>query len=221
MKKFTQILAFLGLAALSASAQISPYIGPWYEYSSAGSTNGVNGKTAWAIISANSWNGGAPVVTYVSWGSDLASSVLTFYTTTNKTTSPVLNASGTSFFVGSNGTNGLGTNGFASGDAIVIQHRANDTYERLTLTTFTSGTNMVTTYAPSQVIGSGDIIYQMKSGAVIPLGVGTNTIAVDNIYAGQPGVPLLMDVTGTAAGAAKLNLATARFQGVPQMRIVP
>lgn len=176
-------------------------------FSQGGQTNGVDAKTSWVVVPPNAVNGGVAVVNYLQWSSDLLSANATAYYTTNACTVNKTNYTTlTTIPVDS-------TNGFPSvADCVVFLHAQTGVYERrLTTATGSFGTNLALTYAlsygPAQ---PGDIIYLMKTNAQVYLGVGTNAITGDTLC-GQQGKPLLVETTGTAAGAAKINLLSARY----------
>lgn len=157
-----------------------------------GTTNG-GGTASWVIVPARSANNGAPAVTMLSATSDLAGSKVQF----SKVTA-------TALVTGTNSTVTLQvnrTNGFASGTIIVIQHIVDNTYEKRTLTTMTTSTNLVCTAAPLGATTPGDIVYAMSSTGVGAVAVGSATVNLNGsyVYVGQKGKPILADLTGTSA----------------------
>lgn len=167
----------------------------------AGGGTDVGTTLCYAVVSANGKNQGVPVVTYVNATSDKAASVIQFYTITANTAANVVSTT-TAIPV-------TLTNGFASGDIIVIRHLLDDTYERRILTTFTTATNLVVTVAPTVALVVGDIVYRAATAGFIPCGAATQAIAGEGIYAGQPGKPLLLEVDCTSAG--QINAVAAKF----------
>lgn len=168
-------------------------------------STGTNGTTlSSVIISANAYNDGCPVVTYYNATSDKAGSKLQFYLCdTNQQANYA--SSSTSIPV-------TATNGFASGDIIIIRHYATDTYERRVLTTFTSATNLTVTLAPVTALAVGDQVYHTTTvGAPwIACGNATVTSSGNSLVAGQPGCPLLCDLDGTSA--CSINALTAEYK---------
>lgn len=160
-----------------------------------GSTN-FNVNPSWAIIPARSANGGAPAVNFIAAGSDLAGAVVSFYKVTAQTVARYSTNVTVTLSVDR-------TNGFASGTVIIIQHLANDSYEKKILTTMTASTNLITTVAPAGTVSPGDIIYAVSTSSApsIAWGATTNTIsAAAPIVVGQRGKPLLVEINSTSAG---------------------
>jgi hypothetical protein len=212
--KFT-IAAALGFA-LTATAQIVPA----YSSYAAGTTNGAS-ALSWAISSAHSLNDGIPVVTYINASSDKAASKVQFYLCTEETVAKYANNSTTTLSVND-------TNGFASGDVIIIRHAGtNDTYEKRILTTMTAATNLVVTVAPMTTVVPGDIIYRMTTTGAPFIPCVTNTYTAANsglsVVQSGPGIvagsafgghtcPILAEVDGTSS--ASLNSMNVIY--VPQ-----
>jgi hypothetical protein len=139
-------------------------------------------------------------VEYVNCKSDLSSAIIQFYTVTNSTSCLQGYTNSTVTLVVAQ------TNGFASGNIVVIQHVAvPSALERRVLTTMTSATNLVLTVAPTAAFIPGDIVYQETPGASILLGAANVTVGptpsgvcYSSVYNGA-NTPLLIDVTGTSA----------------------
>lgn len=214
MKKFikltlaTVVLAAAMLTTYVSSAQFINATQP-YRVFSAGATNG-GGTLATVIIGAHSVNNGTPVVTSVNGSSDLSSAKIQFYKVVRQTMCRYATNSTVVISVDS-------TNGFASGDVIIIRHIGNDGYEKRTLTTMTSATNLTTTAAPYTTV-PGDIIYGVTTTGAGSIPVVTNTLAspayVVNlsstaIYTGQKGMPLLLEMNATSSGT--INYVTATY----------
>lgn len=162
----------------------------------------------YSINSALSANQGTPLLTYISATSDKAGSALQFY---NVTTNTDCNFVSTTTSIPVRSTNGIAVN-----DIIVLRHAIDDTYERRIVTTFTSATNLTVTVAPTVAMAVGDFVYRCATnGAYIPVGNATVQIigTVAGIYAGQPNMPLLIDLDATSA--CQINLATARYAKPP------
>jgi hypothetical protein len=192
-----KISKFLAIAAL-ATACLDPFCGESQAADqrqlTAYATGGTDVGTTlcYAVISANGRAQVAPVITFLNVTSDKATSVVQFYTLGSPTGASQTNAT-VSVPVGS-------TNTFVSGDVIVIQHLADDTYERRVLTTFTSSTNLTLTVAPTSAVVPGDLIYRATTAGFIPCGAATLSLTGSGIYSGQPGKPLLLEVDCTSAG---------------------
>lgn len=153
---------------------------------------------ATVIVPNNSANGGAPVVTFVSYAGDNATNTLQAYKATAMTQAAYVTNTTTTLSV-------IQTNGFASGDVIIIKHTTAGqvSYERRVLTTMTTATNLVTTVAPAQQVAIGDLIWRVtKTGvASYPVGNTTNTLSnAAGVISGQRNTPLLIEVTGATSG---------------------
>jgi len=187
------VLACLTLSALAAPESYTVYAG--------GGTD-VGNTISYAVVSARSENGGAPVVTYVSATSDKSGSVVQFYSV--DTNQVATTASTATVYLPVSATNG-----FASGDIIVIRHMTSDTYEKRILTAFNTNGVLILTAAPGTATAVGDLIYKVTAGGTIPVGAATATLYGEGIYAGQKGKPLLLEVDGTSA--CQLNAVCAKY----------
>ncbi len=193
MKTSFKIIVAIAFACLSAAAQ-----DPTARTSvfGLGATNNGTTATATVIIPNKSSNDGTPVITYLNYGSELATSRVQFYKATAQTQAQYSTNVTVTLSVGQ-------TNGFASGDVIIIKHATAgaESYEKRTLTTMTASTNLIVTVAPVQVVTPGDIIYRVTTVGAgwIPVGVATNSItAANGLYAGQKNTPLMLEITGTS-----------------------
>ncbi len=206
MKKLQLLVSTLALCSLAVTglAQVpgSPYTAQnqkaFFSLGNAGST------IASVIASANAYNGGAPCATAYSFTSDLSGARAIFYKCVTNTTANYANTT-VSVPVRS-------TNDFVSGDIIVIRHTADDSYERRILTTFTSGTNLTVTVAPSTAVAIGDIIYRCSTNNAGSILVSNATVTsqATGLYHGQPGCPLLVDLNGTSA--CSINLVSGFYR---------
>jgi hypothetical protein len=206
MKNFKTLISALGMTflAFTGLAQVpgSPYNvqnqKAFFSLGNAGST------IASVIASANAYNGGAPCVTAYSFSSDLSSARAIFYKCVTNTTANYANTT-VSVPVRS-------TNDFVSGDIIVIRHTADDSYERRILTTFTSGTNLTLTVAPTTAVAIGDTIYRCSTNNAGSLLISNLTVTAQStgLYHGQPGCPLLIDLNGTSA--CSINLVSGFYR---------
>lgn len=206
MTKFKVLLALALAVALPCVAQQSIPTVSQLGFSAC-TTNG-QGTASYAVISANSANGGAPVVTYINAASDKANSRFQFYRVDAITSATYTNST-TRLDV-------VQTNGIADGGTIVIRHVADDTYEKRTLTTSTGSTNLVVTVAPLGTVVPGDLIYHVTStrAACIRWGASTNSVGPGSgpIYIGQAGYPLLVDIDATTLG--EVNAISGYYQSV-------
>lgn len=191
MKNILTILAAVMAALVSIAAQAaSPDSQPGF---AASTTNGAT-TLSYAIISANSVNAGAPEVSFINAGSDLATGNLQFYGVVAQTQAT---GAGSTTRLDVTGTN-QGVNWQAG--TCIIRHMADDSYEKRTLAANTGSTNIVVSVAPLGTMVSGDIIYYCKTNATIKWGASTNSLGPGRIYVGQNGKPLLVDITATTAG---------------------
>ncbi len=184
-------VAFIGLTA-QAQSQYD------LEYNNVFCVSSTNqaGATNFVVVPNNSANGGAPVVTYVSYGADVAGSRVQAYRATAMTQAAYSTNQSTTISVITN-------LGFATGDIVVIKHVRSGSvyYEKQKLGTITSGTNLVTVIAPFQVVFPGDIIWRYTSSGAgsIPVGVATNSVSnAAGVLMGQRNTPLLIEIGGTS-----------------------
>lgn len=160
---------------------------------------------SYAIVSANAANGGAPIVTFLNAGTDLVTGRVQFYRVDALTSVTYTNSTVTLPVVQ--------TNNLADGGVIVIRHVLDDSYEKRTLTTSTGSTNLVVTVAPLGTTIPGDLIYHVTTtgAGCIRWGATTNSLSLPrNIYSGQAGYPLLLEINGTST--AELNLVSGYYQ---------
>lgn len=212
------VLAALGLLAFTAQATVLPLIQPAQNAFSVSSTN-QNSALSWAIIPARSGNGGAPAVQFVNAGQIGSNSVVSFYRVTATCIVKYTNSTVTLFV---DNTNGFDT---AQSGVIIVRHLVDETYERRILTANSDTTNLVTTVAITGVAVPGDIVYRVTSAGMpnILLGIGnmgaTNTFSASAGYLaiGQPGKPLLVDVTGNGATAGSIYDVSGVFLPPPRV----
>lgn len=194
MKNLFTILAAV-MVAFGSLAASPPDPQPGF---AAGTTNGAT-TFSYAIVSANSVNGGAPRVEFINAGSDLATASLQFYKVTAQAQAT---GAGSSTRLDVTGTN-QGVNWQAG--TCIIRHMSDDTYEKRTLAANTGSTNIVVSVAPLGTMVAGDIIYYAVTNGVIKWGASTNSIGPGGaIYVGQSGKPLLVDIPATTAGAVNV-----------------
>jgi len=104
---------------------------------------------------------------------------------------------------------------------IIVKHIADDTYEKRILQTSgqSDATNLSVTVAPWGTTVPGDILYQCNTAGGGTIGLVTNATAVnsmrqslqgENIYSGQLGLPLLLEVDQTTT-LGNVRLVTAKF----------
>lgn len=202
---------FLSFTALAATAPFAPPA-PWVGYSTA-ATN--SATPAWAVISANSANGGAPVVTEIQANSDKLSGLVTFYKVVAQAGVIFTNSTVTLYVANTNGFDVAGT-------IVVIRHKGDDTYERrvLTATGQSASTNLALTVAPYSPVVPGDVVYALTTSGAGKMLMSTNTLsgiansnfvarAGTSLYVGQANLPLLVEVDYTTVG--DLKLVTAKY----------
>ena len=197
-------IGLLALAAITARADLG-----YLNYSTVGAA--YNGSvTNWAVISDNSRIPYAsPLVTFISATSDLSTSKLQFYTSTNSTRE----ASGTT-----NSTTTLyvnNTNGFAALQYVVIEHVPSDTYELGVISAVQNTNQIVLQFAPAAAVMPGDNVYLETPGAYIPVGATTLTLTgTAGIYSpsvyNRPKLPLLITLLGTSSSS--INCISATYQ---------
>lgn len=203
MKKFIKTFLAATFVAFSITALAYP---PIALDAFSGPGIAVGTTLSYTVVSAYSKNAGTPVVNFISAQSEKAASVVQFYSPNTNTSANYVSTT-VSLPVAF-------TNGFASGDIIVIRHASTDTYERRILTTFTSATNLTVTVAPTVALAVGDSVYRMVTDGTIAWGPSTNTIsAAAGLYSGLPGKPVLVEIDFTAAGS--INTVNANYVTVP------
>lgn len=196
--KFTKYF-FCGLLALLAVTLTATAAPPDVVNGFAvGSTNR-HGTLSYAIVSPRSpVTGAAPVVRYLNAGSDKVAGIVQFYKVTAQCTAAYATNSTTTLSVNR-------TNGFSSGDVVIIRHLTDDSYEKRILTTMTASTNLITTVAPLGAVVPGDIVYRCTTtgAGTIYWGASTNSINASGapLYVGQKDTPLLLEIDATTAGA--------------------
>lgn len=148
---------------------------------------------SYVVVPARSANNGAPAVTFLNAGSAAATAKVQFYQNTTLVSAKYATNATVLLHVER-------TNGFASGDVIIIRHKADETYEKRILTTMTTATNLTTTVAPVGAVVPGDIIYRAQAAGAgsIQWGAITNSLSGSYIYVGQKGQPLLAEINGTS-----------------------
>jgi len=193
----TKILLGIGLAFMVSVINLQAQTG--FALNKTGTT------LASVIVPSASNPGGQAELDYLVAQTDLSSAAIQFYTVTNSTSCLQGYTNSTVTLVVQQ------TNGFASGNIVVIQHVAvPSALERRVLTTMTTATNLVLTQAPTAAFIPGDIVYQETAGATIP--VSTNALGGYQVVVGpaptginygslynNANTPMLIDITGTSA----------------------
>ena len=193
------LIGTIGLAS-TVQAQMTPNS----SYSLGGNSGGVGAGTtnSYAVISAVSVRGGAPVVTYVDATSDLAGSVIQSYRVAYIMPVNLTNSSTNLYVTVPKGADKAGV--------VLVRHLATDTYERLYCTTNgLTGTNVATTVAPAEEVIPNDYVYFMSAAGKIPCGATNVWRSGPGIFAGQRDLPLLIEINGTSA--CSLNALTAGY----------
>lgn len=189
-----------GLLAFSAAAALDQPTGGF----SAGTTNGAT-TLSYAVVSARSVNGGTPAVQYINAQSDLAASTVRFGKVIAEATATTNSTTRIDVLSTNTGVN------WQSG-TIIVRHMVDDSYEKLTLTSNTGSTNVVTTVAPRGAVYSGDKLYYVTTNAATILwGATSNSVSAAGapLFVGQQGKPLLVEVNGTSL--ATLNVASGIY----------
>jgi hypothetical protein len=173
---------------------------------------GATNTTSWAAVPHTSRGSTgntavSPVLTYLNATSDAAAGKVQFYNAGRPAVCAYTNL-GTTIYLNITNAMTLATGGFnTNAGVILIYHKASGLFDRRVLGGSPSGTNLVTTVATTNLVG--DIIWPMTPAGYIPVGAATKEIVGTGIYSGEPGEPLLMDITGTSNSC--INAASARF----------
>lgn len=161
-----------------------------------GSSNGTS-NTVYVIPAGN---GGTPVVEYLSATSDLAGTVVQFY------------SAGTPITVtgASSGTNivAVGTGNVTAADKILLRAVGTDLYQLTTVGTVSS-TNVTTLNTLTRSLAAGDVLYKLTAAGKLPLGAATVSV-VGPAWVGDKGKPVAMVVTGTTN--ANINSVTFTYR---------
>lgn len=182
------------LPAIEAKAQsTATFAGP-----------GSTGTTLSSYISPGVTNGGIPRLQFINATSDKAASILQFYSTTVSSRVTNTTASGQAVIQAPGGS-------FTGSDIIVVRSVANDTYQRLIVSSSAAGT-ITATANLNFALASGDIVYKMTANGSVPVGAATLTLNAvgGGLYNGQSLRPFLIDLDGTSA--CKINIASGIWQ---------
>lgn len=226
MNTVTKLLAASAVAfTLSASAQLPPVTSatPAQNVFCVG-TNGGNGSTAaWAIVSPRSGNGGPPAVTTISYGTDAAAQVIRGYlVTTNNNVTGYIDS--THVYVSG------ATNGYATGDNLVLWHKGIDWCERGKISTVLLTNEITFAAAPQVALTNGDTIFRITNyicptiflGQLTQGNGGTNILVGgvnDPLMVGQAGKPFLIEVTGSST--AYIGTVAGYYANPPQIGAQP
>lgn len=215
--KFQSLMtvALLGLVvALSPVARANDL-----SFAGKGSTNAVsagggtlNSNLAYYIVPGNSSKAGGPAVEYLNVTSDAATGKVVFRTETNSATLSAASSGTTNkIYVASGGA------AFISDSIIVLRHAASETYERLIVLGSTS-TTITLTNATALAVAKGDTIHQMSASGSLPVGnVCLSTppskefAPPSPLFRGEPGEPLLVEVTGAGTNVYSINAISGRY----------
>lgn len=167
------------------------------------------------IVSADPQKAGAPTVEYLNVTSDTQAGLVQFYTPSNGTVLTLTSAS-------SGATNKVYV---ASGGAVfgntavaVLRHATTDTYEKLIVQGNASATVITLTNATRSAVAIGDTIHLMTLASSLP--VASVSLSVppsrefnvpQGLFTGEPGEPLLVQVTGIGTNSIDLNAISGRF----------
>lgn len=160
--------------------------------------------------SASGYQTVQPVLTYLNATSDTNASKVQFY---NVGTPAVCNFTnlGTTAYVALTNTTSGGVTAFTNANGyngkVLIYNKATKLYHVRTLGVAIGATNLVMTVATTNLVG--DLIWPLQTAGSIPVGVATKELNGPGIYAGDPGEPLLFDITGGTNCA--INAAAARY----------
>ena len=150
-----------------------------------------------------------PLLTYLNATSDTNSAVVKFYNAGPPTACNFTNLGTTLYVALSNTTNSATafTNANGYSGLVLIYHKRTGVFDRRILGTATGGTNLVTTVATTNFVG--DLVWPLAVAGSIPVGVGTKEINGAGIFCGEPGEPLVFEITGTTNST--INAACARY----------
>jgi len=167
----------------------------------AGAGTAVSTNLSWYVPSMKP--GGVPIIAYVNATSDLTTSVIKFYSAGAPVAVSTVSSNGQTTITAPGGA-------LSASNVIVVRSLANDTYQRLVVSSATSS-NIVSTTNLAFDLAVGDPVYKMTANGTIPLG---NTTAANNgtnagLYYGTKGRPTLIDVNGTAS--ASINLISGKY----------
>lgn len=196
--KIAAVLTALAVCASSFGATVTNPLPPASNFFGVGTTNPAT-TLSWAIIGNRSGNGGAPVITTLSVGQDSSAAYTRFYKVDAGPLTCIL-ATNTSARIYVNDTNNSAAN-WQSGAAI-IRHIADDSYEKRLLTANDGATNLIFTAATLGAMAKGDLVYHCISNSqpTMVFSVATNTYGMGGpLFVGQTGLPLLVEIFGTAA----------------------
>lgn len=163
-----------------------------------------NGKSNY-VASANSANGGVARILYLNTTGGNPDNVTSFYGPTATATMANYVGATTSVPVAS-------TNGFASGDVVVIRHRATDTYEMGVLTTFTSATNLTLTANQVTACAVGDVVYKMEAAGSILTGAAKEINAPSGLWIAKRPGPVLLRLGGTSVGVTGFAVVSGDYR---------
>ena len=224
---------FLGVQAFAAYVVVNPSAAPTMMpdpngYAYGFSVTGV--QLAWSTASTTYTNSFAVISPYTTapqksaainyWNvqGDAAASGLSFYWLWNQVAINGVSStvSGTTTYTAWMNTNNLGV-----GSQCLIRHVANDSYDLAVVGAVTTGTgnsyqsvstNGLTFMNSSlRTLNAGDIVWLLQANGTIPIGVSTNTWTGHGpAYVGQPGMPVLMQLNGTAAES--INVVSGTYQ---------
>ncbi len=191
-------LSALLLCASAFGATITNGLPPAVNFFGVGTTNGAS-TLSWAIVGNRSQNAGAPVVTTLSVGQDASSAYVRFYKVDAGPLSTIL-ATNTSARIYVQDTNNSAANWQAG--AVIIRHVADDSYEKRLCTANDGSTNLILTVATLGAMKVGDLVYHCISNSqpTMSFEIKTNTYGMGGpMFVGQAGLPLLVEIFGTAA----------------------
>lgn len=166
---------------------------------------------SWAIVGNRSRNGGAPVVTSLSVGQDSSAAYTRFYKVDAGPLTCIL-ATNSSARIYVSDTNNSAANWQAG--AVIIRHIADDSYEKRLCTANDGSTNLILTVATLGAMAKGDLVYHCISNSqpTMVFAVATNTYTGNPLFVGQAGLPLLVEIFGTAASVNSVGGYYAPFK---------
>lgn len=155
-----------------------------------------------------------PILRSVQVTSDLYDSRLTIFSNSLPAIA-LYDSTGTNIAVQSSTVAGEGgTNGFATGDIVIICHGSgasvNDSYERARVHAVTT-TNIAITTTLARTLTAGSLVYRVGTNAFLKGYTNSSTTTLNSFIAsGQRGQPLLIDASGTSA--VSINLMGGEYK---------
>jgi hypothetical protein len=204
MNRFMSLMAGALFLGASAAFAVPPVSAPPADLNTTGFSGfGVSNATPLSYFISSAAPAGVARFHSVAAYSDKASAVLQFYYTTNSSAA----TNGSTVAAGTNTIWGNGFTNFAANDILVIRYSSSnstDFYERNKVSGTPTSSNCVLTWVTQYPLNYGDTVYQMKTGAKVPMFTLTNalvSVAGAGVAYGQEGKPTLLELDATTSGS--------------------